>query len=132
MTLDELADKLRALEVTRTTAEGHVANARAGLNRVEDLRATKRAMLEAYAAGIEYDGISYFSPEMRREIYEALRLRITVGSDGTAHIQGNADANVIRLTRGVEDYAAEVEEYRGKLRVSSSKGSAVVMAEVAG
>jgi hypothetical protein len=132
MTLDELADKLRALETTRATAEGHLANARAGLNRVEDLRATKTAMLRAYTTGIEYDGIRYFSPEMRREIYEALRLGITVAPDGTARIRGNADAKVIRITRAVEDYAAEVEEYRGRLKVSSSKDSAVVMAEVAG
>jgi hypothetical protein len=58
---------------------------------------------------------------------------VTVAADGSARIRGNADANVIRLTRGVADYAAEVEEFRGRLRVSSlSKDSDEVMAEVAG
>jgi hypothetical protein len=132
MTLDELADKLRALEGTKATAEDHLSNARAGQDRVEELRTTKKAMLEAYTAGIQHDGIRYFSPEMRREIYESLRLGVTVAADGTARIQGNADANVIRLTHGVEDYGHEVERYRGKLRVSSSKVSAMEMAEVAG
>ena len=41
--------------------------------------AAKRAMLEAYEQGIYYDGVAYLSPEMRRELYENLRLRVTVG-----------------------------------------------------
>jgi hypothetical protein len=77
-----------------------------------------------------------FPPEMRREIYEALRLKVTVAKGGTPRMQGVADAQVIRLTRAVEDYGNEVEQYREKLRVggelSSSKGTVTVMAEVAG
>jgi hypothetical protein len=73
---------------------------------------------------------------MRREIYEAMRLKVTVAKDGTPRIQGVVDAQVIRLTRAVEDYGHEVEQYREKLRVggklSLSKGTATVMAEVAG
>jgi hypothetical protein len=130
MTLNELADKLRALDQTKATAEEHLANARAGRNRVEELRATKRAMLEAYATGIQYDGIQYFSPEMRREIYEVLHLKVTVPAEGAPRIQGNADANVIRLTRGVEEYGHEVEAYRGKL--ITSRNSAMVMSVVVG
>ena len=136
MTLDELADKLRELDKTKATAEEHLADARAGENRVEELRATKRAMLQAYAAGITYDGIHSFPAEMRREIYDALQLKVTVSPDGTPRYQGIADAQVIRLTRAVEEYGHEVEQYREKLRVrgklSSSKGTATVMAEVAG
>jgi hypothetical protein len=133
MTMDELSGNLRELDETRSKAEAHLAEARAGQSRVEELRATKRAMLEAYGRGIYHDGIRYFNPEMRGEIYDALQLVVTVAADGSARIRGNADANVIRLTRGVADYAAEVEEFRGRLRVSSlSKDSDEVMAEVAG
>jgi site-specific DNA recombinase len=136
MTLDELADKLRELDRTKATAEEHLANARAGQNRVEELQATKRAMLEAYTAGIAYDGIHSFPAEMRREIYDALQLKVTVSPYGTPRYQGLANAQVIRLTRGVEEYGHEVEQYREKLRVggkpSSSKRTATVMAEVAG
>jgi hypothetical protein len=130
MTIDELAHKLRELEETKATAEEHLASARAGQSRVEDLRVTKKAMLEAYTAGILYDGIRYFSPKMRREIYEALRLKVTVSADGRPRIQGIADAKVVRLTRGVEEYGQEVEQYRQKLTLS--KNTATVMAEVAG
>ncbi len=107
-----------------------------GQNRIEELRATKRAILKSYATGIEYDGIHYFSPEMRREIYEALRLKVTVSKDGTPRMQGIADAQVIRLTRRVEEYGHEVEQYRAHLRVggklSSSKDTATVMAVMVG
>ena len=132
VTMDELTDELREIAKTKATAEGHLANARAGQNRVEELRATKEAILTSYATGIQYDGIRYFSPEMRREIYEALNLKVTVATDGTPRIQGMADAQVVRLTRAVEDYGHEVEQYRKKLRVggklSSSKRTATVMA----
>jgi hypothetical protein len=61
----ELADKLREVDKTKAAAEEHhFANARAGQNRVEELRATKRAMLEAYTMGIAYDGIHSFPAEM--------------------------------------------------------------------
>ena len=52
MTIDELAHKLRELEATKSQAQEHLANARGGQQRVEELRATKRAMLEAYTMGI--------------------------------------------------------------------------------
>jgi hypothetical protein len=90
----------------------------------------KRAMLEAYTAGIAYDGIRYSTPKMRREIYEALRLKVTVSKEGTLRIQGIADAQVIKLTHGVEDYGQEVERYRQKLTLSNR--TATSMAEVAG
>jgi len=35
-------------------------------------------MLEAYVQGISYVGLEWFSPEMRDEIYRALRLKATV------------------------------------------------------
>jgi Recombinase zinc beta ribbon domain len=130
VTLDELSAKLLELDATKSQAEEHLANGRMGQSRVEELRATKRAMLEAYAMGIQYDGIRYFTPEMRREIYEALRLKVIVAADGTPRIQGIADAQVIRLTRGVEEYGHEVEQYRQRLTLS--KTTATVMAEVAG
>jgi hypothetical protein len=130
MTMDELASKLRALGSTKATAEGHLAQAREGGNRIEELRTAKRAMLAAYASGILYDGIYYFSPELRREIYEALRLKITVGH-GSLKFDANVDAEVIRLTREVEEYAGEIERYRDKVRISRKKTDKV-MVEVAG
>jgi Recombinase zinc beta ribbon domain len=132
VTLDELSAKLQELDAATSQAEEYLARARAGQSRVEELRATKKAMLEAYTAGITYDGIRYFSPEMRREIYEALRLKVTVAKDGTPRTQGIADAQVIRLTRSVEDYGQEVARIQESAEAYSSNNSATVMAEVAG
>jgi len=120
MTLDELADKLRELDKTKAAAEEHLANARAGQNRVEELRATKRALQEAYTAGIAYDVIHSFPADMRREIYDALQLKVTVSPNGTPRYQGFANAQVLRLTRAVEEYGHEVEQYREKLRLGTS------------
>jgi hypothetical protein len=39
---------------------------------------------------------------------------------GRVEVDYDVGANVVRLTREVEDYAAEVERYRGKLKVSRS------------
>jgi hypothetical protein len=55
----------------------HLAEAHEGRGRIEQLRATKSAILKAYAHGILYDGMKYFSPEMRHEIYAALGLKVT-------------------------------------------------------
>ncbi len=75
-------------------------------------------MLDAYACGILYDGIQYFSPELRHEVYSALGLKVTVDKESLTY-ELNINANVVRLTRELENYAAEVEEYRGKLRCTS-------------
>ena len=131
MTLGELGAKLQQLDETKAAAEQRLAQARGGERRAEKLRATKRAMLEAYEQGIYYDGIGAFSPEMRREIYEALRIKITVGRN-SLKFEANVDANVIKMTRAVEYYAEEVERYRGKLKIASLRRTDEVMAEVAG
>jgi len=69
-------------------------------------------MLEAYEQGIYYDGVAYLSPEMRRELYENLRLRVTMGRD-TVRYQGNAD--IMKLTRGVQGYAEEAMTHRARV-----------------
>ncbi len=127
MTLDELASKLRALEETKAVAEKHLAECREGQSKVESLKAAKSEMLKAFVAGIFYDGIEVFNPEMRHEIYVALGLRVSAHRvegqkrGGRVEVDYDVGANVVRITREVEDYAAEIEEYRGKLRASRKK-----------
>jgi lysyl-tRNA synthetase class II len=75
------------------------------------------SMLEAYTAGIAYDGIHSFPAEMRREIYQALG-KVTVDGESLTY-ELNINVNVVQLTREVESYAAKVEEYRGRLRCTS-------------
>jgi len=115
MTREELAEKLRVLDKNKADAQRQVENARDGQAHIEELKETKKAMLSAYASGILYDGVEHFSPEMRHEIYAALGLKVTVNSDGTMNLEYHVDADVIRLTREVEEYAREVAEFREKL-----------------
>ncbi|MBA3473532.1 MAG: hypothetical protein H0T57_09960 [Rubrobacter sp.] len=122
MSLDELRRKITELDESKATAQEHLNNARAGKSRVEELQATKRAMLDAYTSGIMYDGIHSFPAEMKHEIYQTLGLKVTVPIEGPLGYELNISANVVRLTREVESYAAEVEEYRGKLCTSKADG----------
>jgi hypothetical protein len=110
MTLDELGEKLRRLNETKTTAERELTNLHDGQRSVDELIAAKKVMLEAYEQDIYYDGIAHFSPEMRRELYENLRLKVTVGRDTVRH-QGNAE-----LTCGVRDYAEEAMTHRARTK----------------
>ena len=112
LTLDELGEKLRRLDDAKATAERELSRMHDGQRTVDELIAAKRAMLEAYEQGIYYDGIAYFSPEMRRELYQHLRLKVTVGRD-IVRYQGNAD--IMKLTRGVQEYAEEVMTHRARV-----------------
>lgn len=130
LTGDELRASLTQHEEQRKAAQEQIEASQGQHQRVEELRATKRGLLEAYSQGLLYDGLHSFSPEMRREIYDALQLNVIVGQDGKPRVKGIADVQVIRLTRAVEEYGQEVEQYRGLL--TSSNRTAMVMAEVAG
>ncbi len=127
MTREELAEKLRVLDINKAAAEQHLADATSAESRVNELQATKRAILSAYANGILYDGIRYFTPQMRHDIYDALGLRVTVQTDGTLSVDYHVDANVIRLTREVEEYAREPEIVVGPSSRSGTDMSIVVM-----
>jgi hypothetical protein len=121
MSRDELAEKLRTLEANRSAAETKLEDARAGESRLEELRATRRAILASYADGILYDGIRYFDSKMRHDIYDALGLRVVVETDGTLTVDYHVDANVIRLTRAVEDYEREEMESPARIYVGSQQ-----------
>ena len=121
MTHDELAEKLRMLEDTRAAAESKLEESRAGESRLNQLQTTRRAILASYADGILYDGIRWYSPQIRHEIYDALGLRVTVGTDGTLTLDYHVDANVIRLTRAVEEYEREEMESPGRIYSSRTE-----------
>jgi len=69
MARDGLGTKLAQLEDRKATARRQLDRLNEGQRRVNELKATKRALLGAYADGILYDGLRWFTPEMRREIY---------------------------------------------------------------
>ena len=126
MTMDELGAKLTQLDERRATAQRELDKFNEGRRRVDELEATKRTLLRAYADGILYDGIRHFPKEMRRGIYEAMRLRITVPAEGKPRITGSVDQNVVRMSREAEEWAADVSKHK-----ISSNRTDKVMAEVA-
>jgi hypothetical protein len=103
MTMEELGDKLRRLDERRTSAESALRGLLLGHRRVEELEDKKRTLLEAYSDGILL-GIDLFTPSMRRAIYEMLRLDVVVTPTST-RVRTMVDANVVRFSREIEEYA---------------------------
>ena len=98
----------------RKVAEGRLARIEGGQQRLEQLKTQKRFVLETFGMGLKLE-LEYFPPQMRRKIYETLRLNINVYGDGTIRIGGNLDASVMQLTRDVEDYARKLKELEQRL-----------------
>lgn len=88
--MDVLKANLKQYEVQRTQAMEKIAESRAGQERIEQLKATKRAMLEVFSSGLLYDGLEYFSQELRHEVYQALGLNVTVYSEESPSRLGHA------------------------------------------
>ncbi len=129
MTLEELGSKLAELNASKATAQRELDRLPEGARRVEELRATKAALLTTYKDVIQYDGVRYLPWEVRRELYEAMRLQATVPKNGPIRVKCDVSQQVIRLSRAVEEWATEEAGYDGLLRLS--KNTDKVMAEVA-
>lgn len=129
MTLEELGSKLAELTASKTTAQAELERLQEGARRVEELRATKAALLTTYQDVIQYDGVRYLPWEVRRELYEAMRLQVTVLKNGPIRVKCDVNQQIIKMSRAVEEWATEEAEYDGLL--SSSQRTDKVMAEVA-
>ncbi len=110
MTLDELGKKLSELDETSTAAQAELDGLRDGQRRVHELKAGRKALLEAYGKGL-LQGIEFFPPQVRRRIYELMGLQVTVLKDGRLRVAANVDARIVRLTRSVEDFARKRQEW---------------------
>jgi hypothetical protein len=129
MTLEELGSKLAELDASKATAQTELDRLREGARRVEELRATKAALLTTYKDVLQYDGVMYLPWEVRRELYEAMRLQVTVPKDGPIRVRCDVNQQVIKMSRAVEEWAVEEVKYDGKLY--SSKPTDKVMVETA-
>jgi site-specific DNA recombinase len=94
----------------KAAAESELADLLDGQRRVDELRAAKRAILEAYGKGL-LEGIEWFPPELRRQIYDVLNVKVTALNNETLRVDLNVDANVIRYSRDLEDYARRRQEW---------------------
>lgn len=99
MTLEELGSKLAELNASKTTAQRELDRAQEGRRRVDELDATKATLLTTYKDVLAYDGVMYLPWEVRRELYEAMRLEIAVPKDGPIRVRCDVTQHVIRLSR---------------------------------
>lgn len=103
---DAYADELNQRE---EAARLELGRAREAEERAHTLEANRRAILEAYGTGLQL-GLMWFPPHLRRQVYLALGLVAWVSPDGLVGIEGYFDADVVRLTREVEEYARALME----------------------
>jgi hypothetical protein len=110
----DLSAHLTRLEDARATAEHELAQVRTGHQRVEDLKANRQFILESYGQVLKL-GLYWFPPRLRREIYDIMRISVTVSKEGV-HVRGIVNANVVRYSRRVELYIQRLEEINRRLK----------------
>ena len=89
---------------------------------MEELKARKRAVLEMYGTGLMC-GLEFFPPTLRRLLYGFLGLRVSVRADRTVRVEGDFDANVMRYTREVEEFAQALKEVDRRIEQAPPEGS---------
>ena len=78
MTIEELRGRLDSLEEEKAFAAARLRDTSERNKRAKELKATRDNLLTTYRDGILYDGLLWLTPEVRREIYEALQHRGSV------------------------------------------------------
>jgi hypothetical protein len=113
--------QLKKPDEDRAAAEQKLVQLKGGQQRIRQLNAQKRFILETFGEGLKL-GLMWFPPQMRRAIYQMLRLKLTVSGDGTIRAEADVDANVIRLTRDVEEYARRLNEAKWRIEEQQEAG----------
>jgi len=120
---DDLARRLSNLDGERRTLEAELARAQASTGRVEDLVRQKEALLAAFGTGLRL-GIGWMPPQLRREVYAALGLRVSVAADGGMRAHAEVDAATVRFSHEVERYAKALIEADERLAEQQRKDPA--------
>ena len=111
------------LDDREASARAELERARGEAERAGALQENRRAVLEAFGAGLQL-GLFYFPPALRRQVYGALGLAVVVFPDGSVEIEGHFDAEAIRLTREVEEHALALREVEGRANATPVRGAA--------
>jgi len=83
----ELREWLAGLQEERATLEHEAAKLRSRREALADLEAEAESIMERHAAMVP-EGLERFTPEDRHDTYRALRLKVTVGTDGFVEADG--------------------------------------------
>jgi hypothetical protein len=83
--------------------------------RAEEMERTKQALVDAFGTRLR-PGLTWMPPQLRREIYRALGLRLSVERTGGMHAEARVDEAAIRFSREVERYAKAIQEADRRLK----------------
>ena len=111
----ELTTRLSAVEDERRRVEAERSRAADAASRAEEMERTKQALVDAFGMGMRL-GLTWMPPRLRREIYGALGLRLSVEPTGGMHAEAQVDEAAIRFSREVERYAQAIREADRRLR----------------
>lgn len=84
---DELRATLAELKETRQTAERELEALKGCREQIEQLGRDRDAVMETYAGRVPA-ALAVVTPEKRNQVYRVLRLRVSVGTDGTPAVSG--------------------------------------------
>ncbi len=110
----DLTARLSGVDAERRGFERELARVAGAAERVAEMERQKRLLVEAFGTGLKL-GVSWMPPGLRREVYEALGLRVTVTADSAMWAEARVDEATIRYSREVERYAVALREAEGRL-----------------
>jgi site-specific DNA recombinase len=87
ITLDELKEKLNAIEETRKVAERELSRFKDLRAEISNLEKDKEALIESYA-NLVPEALDSLTPDERQQVYRMLRLRVMAHPDGTLEASG--------------------------------------------
>ena len=105
----DLIARLSGVDAERQGFERELSRVFGAAERVEKMERQKRLLVEAFGTGLKL-GITWMPPQLRREVYEALGLRVTVSADGGMWAEARVDQTVIHYSHEVERYARALRE----------------------
>jgi hypothetical protein len=115
VTDEDLARRLPNLDEERRTAEEELTRSKEAGSRIAEMERAKRAVLEMFGSGL-MGGVYWFPLRLRRQVYGILGLRVGIFPDRTLRIEGEFDANLMRLTPEVEECVAGMREIDERLQ----------------
>ncbi|MDQ3999527.1 MAG: recombinase family protein [Actinomycetota bacterium] len=87
ITLDELKEKLNAIEESRKVAERELSRFKDLRAEISNLEKDKEALIESYA-NLVPEALDSLTPDERQQVYRMLRLRVMAHPDGTLEASG--------------------------------------------
>jgi site-specific DNA recombinase len=116
LTREELRRKLADVDEQRKGARDALREARDRQGTIEKLRRDRKMMVGRFSAMRGMD-LRNLSPENRRRVLQALRIRVEVDKDGNVRISGMFDAYTTELLPMAEVSADETYTYRFRYEI---------------